>query len=302
MNKTRFIPIAALLVAAIAASHTVRESSAAQPAPLLVTSAWLADHLTDPNLVLLHVGDRAEYDSAHIPGARYVSMRDVSVSSMDHEKGLMLEMPSPDSLRAMLQRLGISNDSRVVVYYGSDWVSPSTRVIFTLDYAGLGAQSSLLDGGMQAWIAAGHPVTRDVAPAKTGTLAALRIKPIVVDAAWVGSHLHSPGIAIVDGRASSFYDGVEATGQRKGHIPGAHSVPFTEIADDKNMIRTPSELAALFAKAGVAPNDTVVGYCHVGQQATAMLFAARSLGHPVKLYDGSMQEWSRRTDLPIEVK
>ncbi|MFL5562734.1 MAG: sulfurtransferase [Gemmatimonadaceae bacterium] len=302
MNRSRFIPVAALLVAAIAASHDVRETSAAQPAPLLVNSAWLAEHLTDPNLVLLHVGDRAEYDSAHIPGARYVSMRDVSVSSMDHEKGLMLEMPSPDSLRAMLQRLGISNDSRVVVYYGSDWVSPSTRIIFTLDYAGLGAQSSLLDGGMQAWIAAGHPVTKDAAPAKTGTLAALKIKPIVVDAAWVGSHLHSPGIAIVDGRASSFYDGIEATGPRKGHIPGAHSVPFTEIADDRNMIRTPGELAALFTKAGVAPNDTVVGYCHVGQQATAMLFAARSLGHPVKLYDGSMQEWSRRTDLPIEVK
>lgn len=303
MTRFRFA-LAASIVAAIAASPNVRSGNAGQPAttPLLVNSAWLAQHLNDPNLVLLQVGERAEYDSAHIAGARYVSQRDVSVSSMDHEKGLMLEMPTADSLRAMLQRLGISDKSRIVVYYGSDWVSPSTRIVFTLDYAGLGGQTSLLDGGMKAWIAAGHPVTKTPSPTSSGTLSALNIKPIVVDAAWVGSHLHSPGISIVDGRDASYYDGVEATGPRKGHIPGAHSVPFTEIADDNNVIRTPAELTALFTKAGVAPNDTVVGYCHVGQQATAMLFAARYIGHPVKLYDGSMQEWSRRADLPIEVK
>jgi thiosulfate/3-mercaptopyruvate sulfurtransferase len=155
---------------------------------------------------------------------------------------------------------------------------------------------------MQDWIATGHQVTKDVPAARTGKLAALRVKPIVVDAAWVGSHLHSPRIAIVDGRAGSFYDGIEATGERKGHIPGAHSVPFTEITDDKLRVKSIEELTALFTKAGVQPGDTVVGYCHIGQQATAMLFAARSLGHPVRLYDGSMQEWSRRTDLPIELK
>ena len=303
MTRSR-LAIAAITAAAITVWPDVRSSSAAQPAttPLLVNSAWLAEHLNDPNLVLLQVGERAEYDSAHIAGARYVSQRDVSVSSMDHEKGLMLEMPTAHSLRAMLQRLGISDNSRVVVYYGSDWVSPSTRIVFTLDYAGLGAQTSLLDGGMKAWIAAGHPVTNAASPAQGGRLSALKIKPIVVDATWVGSHLHSPGISIVDGRDASYYDGVEATGPRRGHIPGAHSVPFTEIADDNNVIRTPAELTALFTKAGVAPNDTVVGYCHIGQQATAMLFAARYIGHPVKLYDGSMQEWSRRADLPIEVK
>ena len=63
----------------------------------------------------------------------------------------MLEMPEPDSLRARLETLGISDESRVIVYYGNDWVSPATRVVFTLDYAGLGDSSALLDGGMQAW-------------------------------------------------------------------------------------------------------------------------------------------------------
>jgi thiosulfate/3-mercaptopyruvate sulfurtransferase len=269
--------------------------------PLLVSADWLAQHLRDSNLVLLHVGERAEYNEQHIAGARYTTQSDVSVSSHDHDKGLMLEMPPADSLKAMLEKLGISNDSRIVVYYGNDWVSPTTRVVFTLANAGLGDRASILDGGMQQWIASGHAVTKEVPTARTGSLSPLRMQNLIVDAAWVQKHLKARGYSIVDGRSASFYDGVEATGQRKGHIPGAHSVPFTEVADDKNYFKKVDELRALFEKAGVQPSDTIIGYCHIGQQATAMLFAARLIGHPVRLYDGSMQEWSRRTDLPIEL-
>ena len=270
-------------------------------APLVVDAGWLRSHLRDGNLVLLHVGDKAQYDSAHIPGARFVRQQDLSVSSHDHEKGLMLELPTADSLRTLLSALGISDDSRIVVYYGADWVSPTTRIVFTLDHAGLGGRTSLLDGGMRAWVAAGGAVTKDVPPARTGRLSALKTKPLVVDAAWVQSRIGKPGVSIVDARAQSFYDGIEATGPRKGHIPSAKSFPFTEIAGDDLKVYSRAELEAKFAKAGVAPGDTVVGVCHIGQQATAMLFAARVTGHPVRLYDGSMQEWSRRTELPIEL-
>ena len=117
----RSIALALCLVAGTALAGP-RES-------MLVDSAWLAKHLKDPNLVLLHVGDKAEYDAGHIPGAWYVRLDDVSVSSHDHDSGLMLEMPAPDSLRARLEALGISDRSRVIVYYGNDWVSPATRVI-----------------------------------------------------------------------------------------------------------------------------------------------------------------------------
>src|SRR5256886_7122646 len=159
---------------------------------MLVTTAWLAQHLHDPNLVLLHVGGDGEYKAMHIPGARYADMDDVSVSEHTAE-GLMLEMPTAESLRERLQKLGISNDSRIVVYYGSDWVSPSTRIVFTLDYAGLGDRTSLLDGGMPAWTAAGNATTAVVPTVKKGTLSALKIKPIVVDGDYVKSHLSSPG-------------------------------------------------------------------------------------------------------------
>ena len=271
---------------------------------MLVDAAWLASNIEDPKLVLLHVGDADGYASGHIAGARLVSLDDLSVS--EHTRtGLMLQMPGAEDLRARLEKLGISDDSRIVVYYGKDWVSPSTRIVFTLQYAGLGDQTRLLDGGMGAWLRAGGKLGKDKPAARPGKLAALHVQPIVVDRAYVRANLDKPGVAIVDGRAAAYYEGIEVGGahgqvDRVGHIKGARSIPFTEITDDRLMLKSQAELQALFDRAGVAPADTVVGYCHIGQQATAMLFAARMLGHPVLLYDGSFQDWSRGDDAPVE--
>ena len=120
-----------VLLAAIVISLGAGRPAAAQRDQILVSTAWLAKHLKDPNLVLLHVGSNGEYGAMHIPGARFVDLDDISVSEHT-QQGLMLEMPTAESLRERLQKLGISNDSRVIVYYGTDWVSPSTRVVFTL--------------------------------------------------------------------------------------------------------------------------------------------------------------------------
>ena len=298
-SLARALAAAAVLCAALpAAAQAPRDPRAA----ILATPAWLAQHLRDPDLVLLHVGDRAEYDRAHIPGARFTQMQDVSVGSRDPAVGKILEMPSPDTLRARLEALGVTDRSRVVVYYGKDWVSPATRIVFALDYAGLGDRTVLLDGGMPAWQRAGHPVTAEAParPAAAGRLSPLKVRPLVVDAAWVNAHRAAPGFRIIDGRSANFYDGLGEGGVRKGHIAGAGSVPFNTVTDDSLRLKSPAELRALFAKAGVAPGDTIVGYCHIGQQATAMLFAARSLGHPVLLYDGSFTEWERLPDMPVE--
>jgi len=264
--------------------------------PRLVSPAWLTDHLDDPRLVLLHVGEDAGYRSAHIRGARFVALADIAVGT-DHESPLHLELPPADELRRRLAGLGIANDSPIVVYFGKDWVSPATRVVLTLDAAGLGAHTGLLDGGMPAWQQAGGAVTDAVPPARTGELAPLAMRPVIADASTVLASLGKPGFAVVDARNRPFYDGTRAGGmhgeQRAGHIAGARSLPFDSVFDDANRLRSLPELAALFARAGIRPDDTVIGYCHIGQQATAMLFAARRLGHPVLLYDGSFEDWSK---------
>ena len=217
----------------------------------------------------------------------------------------MLQLPEAEDLRTRLQKLGISDDSRIVVYYGQDWVSPSTRVLFTLQFAGLGERTHLLDGGMQAWVRSGGALSHAPAVTQPGKLASLRTQVLTVDAGYVRSHLDEPGFVVVDARATVYYDGIETGGahgqtDRTGHIKGALSIPFTEVTDERLQLRSQSELRSLFERAGVKPGDTIIGYCHIGQQATAMLFAARLLGHPVRLYDGSFQDWSRSDENPFE--
>jgi thiosulfate/3-mercaptopyruvate sulfurtransferase len=276
---------------------------AASPAPRLVTAAWLAEHLNDKDLVLLHVGNARDY-ATHIPGARLLTLADVSVSDTS-ETGLSLQMLPAEQLRQKLESFGISANSRIVVYPATNSVQSATRVMLTLDYAGLGARSSLLDGGLTGWVAGSRPTTEAVPPpAAPGGLKSLAIQPIVVDSAFVREHLKKPGFAIVDARAKALYDGVQTGGNaqrphKTGHIEGAVNVPFSEITNGASQFKSVDELKVVFEAAGVKPGDTVVAYCHIGQQATATIFGARLLGHPVLLYDGSFEEWSRLPNAPV---
>lgn len=109
---------------------------------------------------------------------------------------------------------------------------------------------------------------------------------------------------MVDARATAFYDGARAGGSAdkpdlKGHIPGAANIPFSEITGDDQRLKAAGELAATFKAAGFKSGDRAIVYCHIGQQATVVALAAKSIGVDVMLYDGSFQDWSRR-GLPVE--
>jgi thiosulfate/3-mercaptopyruvate sulfurtransferase len=279
-------------------------ASGAQETPretLLITPSQLATHLDDPNLVILHVGAEEDYKVEHIPGAQFVQLRDISAPRDPADSNaLVLELPAPEALTATLRRYGVTNDSRIVVYWGSEWVTPTARTLFTLDWAGLGGRTVLLDGGIDTWKAADLPVTDVIETPKAGTVT-ISVRPeLVVDAAWVQRHAKAPGYALVDGRAPVFFDGVREDRRGKaGHIPGAGSVPWTDLIDESLHLKPAGELAASFEAAGVHQGDTVVAYCHIGQYATMVLFAARTLGYDVKLYDGAFQDWAQR-DLPVE--
>ena len=295
--------VIAAVVSAVAVSAQTPVSPATARAALLVSTTWVSQHLADPDLVLLHVGDKAEYDARHLPGARFVEFAQVAVTDRSGS-GLSLEMLAPEVLRTRLSALGIGDRSRVVVYYGRGRLSQATRVLLTLDHAGLGPRTSLMDGGLEAWVSDGRETTTAVVTPAPGTLAPLTTRPNVVDAEYVKARLKTAGVAVVDARLPAFYSGAQtggspATPHKTGHIAGALNVPFSEITDAEGRVRSADELSALFAKAGVKPGDTVITYCHIGQQATAVAFAARTLGFNVVMYDGSFEDWSRR-DLPVE--
>jgi thiosulfate/3-mercaptopyruvate sulfurtransferase len=275
---------------------------AQEPSALLVEAEWLSQHLNDAGLVVLHVGDQAEYKAGHIPGARFITEEDVAAPH-DHNnpKDLMLQLPPVEALRAKVASFGISDDSRIVVYFGKNGGVPSaTRIVFTLDYLGLGERTSLLNGGLGAWQRAGKTVTTVVPSSVTGKLSARPPKNLVVDADFVKSVRQRPNQTLVDARAAVFYTGIQPTmNNLSGHIPGAVNIPFTEVTDNELRIDR-ARVEALFRKAGVKPGDTVVAYCHIGQQATAVIFAARLIGQPVVLYDGAFQDWAVNNRGPVE--
>jgi thiosulfate/3-mercaptopyruvate sulfurtransferase len=221
---------------------------------LIVTADWLAKHLNDDSIVLLQVGEKDEYLSSHIPRAQFIQLADISTPK---EQGLTLELPTVDQLKATFEKLGVSDNSRIVIYFGKDWVTPTARVFMTLDYLGFGDRTSILDGGLPAWRAEGKPVTADLVEAKKGSLTPHPNSKLIVDAAWVKNNLDKPEVRILDARAPQFYTGAEQGRMpRGGHIPHAKNIPFSSLVEDSNnKFKSASALRDLFNAADVKPNS-----------------------------------------------
>ncbi|MGH9140338.1 MAG: sulfurtransferase, partial [Vicinamibacterales bacterium] len=227
---------------------------------LLVSPAWVAEQQAARSpLVLFQIGDRADYDAGHIPNAQFLALSDIS----DPDPTLHLQMASIDRLRTLFASRGVSDSSRVVIYFGTDWLTPSARVMVALDYLGLGDRAFYLDGGLPAWKAEGRPITKDEPHAAPGTLTPHPQPSVIVDAAWIQARLHDPAVAIIDARVTGFYTG-EQSGRypRQGHIAGAASIPYDSLTDPSVKLKSEAVLRAAFAAAGARPGGDVVTYCH----------------------------------------
>jgi len=301
MKNVAIFPLLILLLPvtkAIPPEKAANNPADAQRQPLVVTVDWLGDHLNDASLVLLQIGEKKDYESGHIPGAQFLDYASISTP---HGQGLMLELPPVEQLVSVFENLGVTNRSHIILYFGTNWVTPTTRVYWTLDYLGLGDRTSILNGGLVAWQATHHPVSTETKqPAKGSLTPALR-KEIVADAAWISSHLNQPAVTVIDARTHEFYNGSQSDGSpRSGHIPGAFNLSYLEVIDqDNNKFKSADGLKDLFRTAGFKPGNLMVSYCHIGQRATVLYFAAKMLGYDAKMYDGSWEDWSRRMDLPI---
>ena len=293
--------LALILLIGVAASFPARSlGNLGKVRPSMIASTeWLAQHLKDDELVLLQVGDKDEYTTAHLPRAQFIQLADISTP---RGQGLALELPPVEQLKAVFEKLGVTDKSRIIVYFSKDWVTPTARVFMTLDYLGLGDRTSILDGGLPVWRAEGKPVTSAVTEMKLGHFTPKPNSKLVVDAAWVNANMNKPGVMILDARAPKFYSGAEA-GQmpRAGHIPNAKNIPFSTLVEDaNNKFKSAETLRELFNAAGVKQSDSVTTYCHIGQQASLLYFVARYLGYDAHVYDGSFEDWSRRSELPVE--
>jgi thiosulfate/3-mercaptopyruvate sulfurtransferase len=267
-----------------------------------VSVEWLAAHRNDANLVILHAGPPDAYAAAHIPGAQLVTGGNPGASNLlraPEAPGKVLEMPDAAKLKADLESLGISDQSQVVVVFDQEWYSPSTRVLLTLWYAGLGDRAKLLDGGQAAWVRAGQPVTTAVPTVVRGRITP-RLQPaLLADVEQVRAVRPGSNTRIIDARAPVFYDGPAHGEHKAGHIPGAVNIPFNTLVGEDGFFLSREALAEKFRAAGITPGQSLIVYCHIGQQGTLVVTMARLLGYEVRLYDGSFDDWNAR-NLPTE--
>jgi thiosulfate/3-mercaptopyruvate sulfurtransferase len=269
------------------------------PESLVVSTKWLADHVKDANLVVLAVGSKADYDAGHIAGSQFLEYSSVGVKG---ESGLMLELPPMEKLAEVFSKLGVSNDSRVVVYRLKDWLTQAARVVVTLDAMGLGQNAAMLDGSLAAWKEEGRAISNDAPAVKPGKLTPCPQSDVIADLDFVKANLHHPGVRILDARDPKVYSGeTPRAGFKPGHIQGAGNVYFNGLLDEQTgKLKPVEELQAKFRDAGVKPGDRVVTYCFIGQQASALYLVSRYLGYDTRLYDGSWDEWTRHPELPVE--
>jgi thiosulfate/3-mercaptopyruvate sulfurtransferase len=274
------VPLVALVIAAfllpgIAAGQTT------PPSGMLVTTPWLSAHLRDPKLVLVWTGTTAP--AQLIPGSRALPHERVMTMSGGHG------LPSVDDLIATMRRIGISNDSQVVVYgepMAAGWL------FFALDYLGH-EHVSLVDGGLEKWIAEARPVAPAAAPAAEGRLTATVRAARKSSAGDVQSRGPGGRAVLLDARTNEEYT--------RGHIPGAKWLEWTNVfADPSTMVfKTPDELRTMFARAGVMPGTAAIAYCAVGLRASVLFFAAKYAGIDASNYVGSWRDWQEK-QLPTE--
>jgi len=269
----------------------------AQPAPalrtnMLVSTAWLAEHLKDPNLVILHVADSfADYKRGHLPGARFLA----TGKFIDNSGTLGSELPSVETLTRTFSDLGLTGKSRVVIY-GTAWGPNAARAYLTLDYLGLGERVALLDGGVDQWLAEDRPVTMTV-PAFTPSMFTPKVKPGVrATLEEVKKAVETPSgqgtCQVMDSRPAKRY--------LAGHLGGAKHLYWmdTLTSEEHPTFLPPEKLRALLASRGLVPGKKVVTYCEVGLQASHGYFLFKYLGYDAAMYDGSYQEWSN-AKLPV---
>lgn len=263
--------------------------------PILVTPQWLNAHKADPNLVILQVSFiKYEYDQAHIAGARFLWPEWLAPNSPYGN----YNAPDPKKATEVLQSLGISDNSHVVLYCVRNEIPAAARMFLTLENLGLRGNVSLLNGGMDAWTKEGYLVTTNIPIVKKGKIQVIE-GDILVSKGNVLMALKTGNSVVADARLARYYDGEPSGNPRDGHITGAVNIPYQDLIDASNMIKPADELSTYFTP--VAPKGKeIVAYCFIGQTASVVYLAGRVLGYDMKLYDGSMQEWSRLPDLPME--
>jgi thiosulfate/3-mercaptopyruvate sulfurtransferase len=266
---------------------------------LLLTPGGLATVLQEPGPkppLLLDLRPPDAYSAGHIPGAIHLDLWGVSLIDTD---------PAP--LKAFIWMIehvlavhGVDASTPVVVYDDQSGVR-AARAFWFLEYLGH-PSVQLLDGGFNAWIREGLPVTRDAAPAPPSEWTGARNEQTLATWKEVRHALGRGDVVILDTRSDGEYLGTTVRARRGGAVPGAVHIEWTRNLTPAGDFKPASELKQMYTDAGVTPDREVITYCQGGYRAAHSYLALRLLGYPrIRMYIGSWKEWGDREELPIEV-
>jgi thiosulfate/3-mercaptopyruvate sulfurtransferase len=264
---------------------------------LLVTPKALSEMIggagaTPP--LILDLRPPEEYSAGHIPGAHHLDLWGVSLIDTD---------PAP--LKAFMwmiehvfQTHGVQAATPVVIYDEQSGIR-AARAFWFLEYFGH-SSVRLLDGGFNAWTAAGLEVTRDATPPPKSEWTGKRQEHTIATHREVRQAIRTTGAVMLDTRSDGEYSGTVVRAKRGGAIPGAVHIEWTRNLSPSGEFKDPDELRQMYEDAGVTPDREVITYCQGGYRAAHSYLALRLLGYPrVRNYVGSWKEWGDRTDLPI---
>jgi thiosulfate/3-mercaptopyruvate sulfurtransferase len=273
----------------------------------LVSTAWLADRLGDPDLRILDAtwylphlrrNARAEFREAHIPGAAYFDIDAIA----DHHRGLPHMLPDPTTFAEAVGALGVGDGDQVVVYAGKYLVA-SARVWWTFRAFGHD-RIAVLDGGFPRWREEGRPLeTEEPSPARRHFTP--RMHPeLVTNLEAVRQNLTTRRTQVVDARSAGRFAGTEPEpreGLRGGHIPGSLNLPYDRLFRQDGMLLGRDDLRRAFEAARVDLHQPIVTTCGSGVTACVLALGLDVVGRAdVAVYDGSWTEWGGRDDVPIE--
>lgn len=266
---------------------------------LLVDTAWLAQHLNDPNVRIVDMRARG-YGEGHIPEAVFLDNNWIR-----NPQAPPTFMPTPQEFEALMSRLGISNTTRVIAYDDRGGIY-AARLWWILNHYGH-SNVALLDGGWVKWAAEQRPTTT-AAPTVTPMKFAVRPGTVkVVTADQVKAAINNPTIKLLDARTQAEIEGKDLRNiKRGGFIESSIPVYWEDTLDPAAKTFKPAaDIAKLYRDKGVGANDEVVVYCQVGMRASHDLFTLALIGHDLRKlsnYYGAWEEWGNRDDTPIKTK